>query len=119
MSYQKASVDGSCGISEKVSNLGCRIVDGVDSGISAVGEKMEQFGGAIKENGPHDGKLGRVTNQVGEGIENSGEYLANRGLSDIGKDITTAVKRYPVQSIWIGMGLGLLVGSFFLSSKKR
>jgi hypothetical protein len=64
------------------------------------GEQMQAFAGKIREGGE----------VVSEKAEQFGQYLQEHDFSAIGRDVTEIVRKYPVQSLLIGIGLGILLG---------
>lgn len=72
---------------------------------------MSEFADTIRDNAPKSGSLGNAASAVADGLESSGEYLSEHGMGDIAKEFNQVVRRYPVQSLWIGLGLGVLIGS--------
>jgi len=76
---------------------------------SAVGSSLESFGHRIREQAPREGMLGTAASGVAEGVESAGEYLREHDLGAMGKDMTNLVRRYPIQSLLIGVGIGFLL----------
>ena len=48
---------------------------------------------------------------VNEGIEAGKHYLAERNVEDIAGDFTGLIKKHPFQSLFAGIGLGLIIGN--------
>jgi hypothetical protein len=105
-------------VAGKAQNLAGAAADRADDAISAVGERMSGLAGTIRQSGPREGMLGSATGTVADTLKSGGDYLKEHGLSEMGEDMTTLVKRYPVQSLLVGFGVGLLIG-FSLSSASR
>jgi ElaB/YqjD/DUF883 family membrane-anchored ribosome-binding protein len=82
----------------------------VDEGISAVGGQMSSLGGTIRQSGPREGMLGSATGAVADRLQEGGRYLQEHGLSDMADDMTAIVRRYPMQSLCVGFGVGFLLG---------
>src|SRR5262249_18953678 len=74
-----------------------------------VGEKMESLATAIRERAPREGTLGTATTKVAEGLESASHYLQERKFHHLGEDFRGLVRRYPLQSILVGLGLGFLL----------
>lgn len=105
-------------VASKAQNLAGKAADRADDAISAVGERMSGLAGTIRQSGPREGVLGSATATVADSLKSGGDYLKDHGLSEMADDMTTLVKRYPVQSLLVGFGFGLLIG-FTLSSASR
>ncbi|MBN8548242.1 MAG: hypothetical protein J0M12_02880 [Deltaproteobacteria bacterium] len=84
-----------------------------DKGISTLGVKMSDFADTIREQAPESGSLGSAANAVADTLESSGEYLSEHGVGDIAADLGKVVRRYPMQSLFVGLGVGVLLGSAF------
>jgi hypothetical protein len=63
----------------------------------------------IRERVPQEGKAGRVAERVAQTLENSSRYLSEHDVPEIADDVTQLVKRYPMQSMWVGLGIGFLL----------
>jgi hypothetical protein len=100
-------------------NLAGAAAERADDAISAVGERMSGLAGTIRQSGPREGVLGSATGTVAETLKTGGEYLKEHGLKEMGEDMTNLVKRYPVQSLLVGFGFGLLIGMTLSSATRR
>ena len=94
-----------------------RVSEKTDEALGNVGERMSSLAGTLRERAPKEGRVGDALDAVADRLESSGQYLSEHGISDIAQDVTSLVKRYPMQSLWIGLGVGFLVGN--LASSKR
>jgi len=54
-------------------------------------------------------KAGELTKSVAEAVEATGSYVHDKRLSDIAADVAALVRRYPVQSLAVGLGIGYLM----------
>lgn len=66
----------------------------------AAGEQMHAVADKIRQGGE----------VVSEKADQLGNYLQEHDFSAIGRDLTDIVRRYPVQALLIGVGVGLLLG---------
>jgi hypothetical protein len=99
-----ASAAGSTA-SQFASNLGQR----AEEATSNVGERMSTLGSTLRERGPHGGVLGSATSAVASGLESGGHYLQEQGLSGMWEDMQSLIRRYPVQALLVGVGVGFLM----------
>ena len=53
--------------------------------------------------------LGSAASAVADTLESSGRYLEESGLSGIGEDLTSMIRRNPVPALLVGIGLGFLI----------
>jgi hypothetical protein len=106
-------------VAGKAQNLAGAAADRADDAISAVGERMSGLASTIRQSGPREGVLGSATGTVADTLKSSGDYLREHGLGDMANDMTNLVKRYPVQSLLVGFGFGLLIGMTLSSATRR
>lgn len=80
--------------------------------IASFGRTMNKLAGSIRQNVPADtqGRVGGAAAVIADGLECSARYLEEKGLSNIGSDLGDVMKRYPVQSFFGMVGLGVLIG---------
>src|SRR6266487_3096409 len=65
----------------------------------------------IREKAPREGKIGTTATKVAGGLESASYYLQEKKFEHLGEDFKGLVRRYPLRSLLIGLGLGfLLVG---------
>ena len=75
-----------------------------------VGEQMETLAGKVREKVPAEGTLGTAAASVADKLEGAGAYLQEKSFDNMVEDLTALVRRYPMHSLVIGMGLGYLLG---------
>jgi ElaB/YqjD/DUF883 family membrane-anchored ribosome-binding protein len=80
-----------------------------DDAISAVGDKMTSLAGTIRESLPQEGYLGTASRTVADNLQAGGRYLQEHAFGDMTDDLTAVVRRYPIQSVLIGFGIGFLL----------
>jgi hypothetical protein len=90
---------------EMASNLGQKAEDAV----SGVGGQMHSLAGTIRENAPNQGWMGSAASSVADSLDASGRYLEGHDLSEISDDLIGVIRRYPLQAVLIGIGVGFLV----------
>lgn len=106
---EKATEVGSK-IAGRAQHLGAEIADRADETVSSLGRGVTQFAGKIRENSPVKGTIGSAAGAVADGLESSGKYLTDSGLSGIEEDLASVVRRHPMPSVFVGIGLGVLLG---------
>ena len=79
-----------------------------------VGEKVKSLAGAIRGKAPREGKIGTTATRVAGGLESASHYLQEKKFDHLGEDFRGLVRRYPLQSLLVGLGLG-----FLLAGRKR
>jgi len=112
--------DAASDVATKASEMASSAAPGVGSAATAVGEKAEQgvaavgsgmksLAGTIRENAPQTGVMGTASCKVADTLESSGRYLEEEGLSGIGEDVTSLIRRNPIPAVLIGIGIGFLI----------
>jgi ABC-type transporter Mla subunit MlaD len=95
---------------DKVSDAASAVSKKADQLTATAGSNIKNFGETIRERGPHEGMLGDATKSVAGTIEAGGKYLEGQGLGGMVDDMAGVIKRNPVPSILVGIGLGILIG---------
>jgi hypothetical protein len=105
-------------VGEAASNLGERAQQAASTAAERAGQTVQSVGqgtsslaGTLRQNAPHEGMLGSAASAVASGLEAGGHYLQEHDLSDIGEDLATFFRRYPVACVLGVLGLGFLLGS--------
>jgi len=98
-------------LSDKASQLASDIPQKTDDALTSMGEKIVDIAGKLKEKAPSEGKLAHPASKLVSGLETGGDYLVNHGVTDIASDVTDIIRKYPVQSLWVGIGIGVLLGA--------
>jgi len=73
------------------------------------GNAIESLGETVRERSPHEGTLGKVADRLAENLESGGHYLQEEGLTGMAEDLTDVVRRNPIPSLLIAVGLGYLI----------
>jgi hypothetical protein len=90
---------------EMAKNVGHKAEDAV----SSVGGQMKTLAGTIREKAPHEGIVGSTASAVASTLDSSGAYLQEHNLSGMAEDMTDLIRRYPIQSLLVGIGVGFLL----------
>jgi uncharacterized protein YjbJ (UPF0337 family) len=77
--------------------------------IAAVGERIGSLAGVIREKAPHEGTVGTAATTVAEKLDAAGSYLQKKDLDHMMGDLSGMIRRYPVPSLLIGLGIGYLL----------
>jgi hypothetical protein len=70
---------------------------------------MTSLAGTLREKAPQSGVLGSAATRVASGLQTGGEYLREHGMGDMLGDLTGVIRRYPLQALFIGFGVGFLM----------
>jgi uncharacterized protein YjbJ (UPF0337 family) len=77
--------------------------------MSAVGEKIESLADVIRDKAPHEGTIGTAATTVAEKLDAAGSYLQTKDFDHMVGDLSGMIRRYPLPSLLIGLGLGYLL----------
>jgi uncharacterized protein YjbJ (UPF0337 family) len=92
----------------KAQELGSTAAEKVGGATKAVGETMSSWAGSIRESAPQEGTIGSAAKTVANQLENAGSYLQDNTFENMARDVTTLIRRYPIQSLLVGLGIGYL-----------
>lgn len=81
----------------------------VDSATCSAGSGLQSAAEGVRGYGPQEGMMGRATSAVAGALDSSGRYLSEEGMSGIAEDLTGMIRRYPVASMLVGVGVGFLL----------
>jgi uncharacterized protein YjbJ (UPF0337 family) len=93
----------------KARELGATAASKANDAAPVFGAKVGTLAGMIREKTPREGKVSTTANKVANGLESASYYLQEKRFEHIGEDLSVLVRRYPIQSILIGFGLGFLL----------
>jgi uncharacterized protein YjbJ (UPF0337 family) len=77
--------------------------------ISTVGEKIGALADVIRDKAPHEGAVATAATTMAEKLDAAGSYLQKKDLDHIVSDLSSMIRRYPVPSLLIGLGIGYLL----------
>ncbi|WP_447979569.1 hypothetical protein [Candidatus Nitrospira bockiana] len=77
-----------------------------DDAAAAVGERLEATAETLRERLPQEGRMGEVAGAVSDRVQRAGYYLQEEGLSGLIAEVEAMIRRYPVQALLIGLGVG-------------
>jgi uncharacterized protein YjbJ (UPF0337 family) len=93
----------------KAQELGMTAASMAGEAATAVGETMGSLASVIRDNTPHEGTIASAATAVAGGLESASSYLQEKGYENIATDLTAVIRRYPVQSLLVGIGLGYVL----------
>lgn len=82
----------------------------VERRMKEYGEKMPDAGAAVAGIAAKAQELGaKARSKASELAETASSYLQEKNVRNMAEDVSGLVRRYPVQSLLIGIGLGFLL----------
>jgi uncharacterized protein YjbJ (UPF0337 family) len=101
-------------MSVKAREFGATAAKKANEAAPVIGGKMKSLASVIRGKAPREGKIGTTATRVAGGLESASHYLQEKKFDHLGEDFRGLVRRYPVRSLLIGLGLG-----FLLAGRKR
>lgn len=97
-----------------VGHLASHAMDGVgqkaDDLTASAGIGMQDLADKINRNAPQAGMLGNASQSFARTVKDSGQYLQGAKFSGITNDVAQLIRRNPITTILIAVGLGWFVG---------
>jgi len=80
-----------------------------DQMVAAVGERLGSAADTLRSTLPQEGRFGDAVRAVSDRLEASGNYLQEQGLSGAIDEVESLIRRYPIQALLLGAGLGYVL----------
>jgi uncharacterized protein YjbJ (UPF0337 family) len=96
-------------MSVKAREFGATAANKANQAAPVIGGKMKSLARVIRRKAPHEGKIGTTATKVAGGLESASYYLQEKKFDHLGEDFRGLVRRYPLQSVLVGLGLGFLL----------
>jgi uncharacterized protein YjbJ (UPF0337 family)/ElaB/YqjD/DUF883 family membrane-anchored ribosome-binding protein len=97
--------EGKSVVDEATSSAGAK----ASQSISAVGETIGSVADTIREKAPHEGAMGTAATTVADKLGAAGSYLQEKNWDRMTGDLSSLIRRYPVPSLLLGLGIGYLL----------
>lgn len=94
-----------------------RVSEKADMATSRVGRKIESVSQAMRERAPEEGRMHGAASAVADRLERMGSYLQRSDVQAMTEDLSASVRRHPVRSALVAVGIGYLLGRIF--TRKR
>jgi len=96
-------------VADQAQKIGSQVADKADAATTTVGEKMTDVAQTIREKAPTSGPVADAADTAAETLERAGTYLREQDLTDIRADLEGIIRRHPIESLLIGLGVGYLL----------
>lgn len=100
--YAGAAVEGA-------SHAAGYVADKADQGTSFVGGQVAGLADTVRKNTPNEGIVGAASDKLADGIEATGRYIEEQGMSGMVDDVTDMIKRNPIPALLVGVAVGYLL----------
>jgi uncharacterized protein YjbJ (UPF0337 family) len=95
-------------VKAKTQEYGSAAAEKVGEASTAMGAKMSSMADSLRGSAPNQGMMSSAAHSVADGLEAAGSYLQENSFDNMAKDVTNLIRRYPVQSLLMGIGIGYL-----------
>lgn len=99
-----------CDVGARASQAACDVGKKANDLTASTGVGIQELSDRLLKNAPHTGALGSVSQAVAGAVKEGGEYLEGVKLSGMTEDLAQLVRRNPIPSVVIAIGLGWFVG---------
>jgi len=96
-------------VADKAQDLGQQAVDRADATTTTVGEKMTDVAQTIRDKAPTTGPVANVADTAADTLQRAGTYLQQQDLADMRADLEGIIRRHPMESMLVGLGVGYLL----------
>ena len=96
-------------VADQAQKVGSQVADKADAATTTVGEKMTDVAQTIREKSPSSGPVADAADTAAQTLERAGSYLREQDLSDIRADLENIIRRHPIESLLVGLGVGYLL----------
>ena len=104
-----AARDKAADLADQAQKVGAQVADKADAATTTVGEKMTDVAQTIRDKAPTSGPVADAADTAAETLERAGTYLREQDLSGIRADLEGIIRRHPIESLLIGLGVGYLL----------
>ena len=98
-----------CAVGAMASQAACDVGRKADDLTVSAGIGIQGLGDRLSKNAPHTGMLGSASQAVDRSVKDGGEYLEGAKFSGMTEDVEMLIRRNPIPSVLIAIGLGWFV----------
>jgi vacuolar-type H+-ATPase subunit H len=98
--------------SQTASQLGEKATDTANSAMNSTASSMQTLAQTVRENAP-SGKVGEYAHTTATALEKGADYLQHTNVDDVRNDLEALIRRRPVESLLVGLGIGFLLARAF------
>ena len=96
-------------VADKAQQVGTQVADKADAATTTVGEKLTDVAQTIRHNAPASGPVADAADTAAETLQRAGTYLREQDLAGIRGDLEGLIRRHPIESLLVGLGVGYLL----------
>lgn len=96
-------------IADKAQQVGAQVADKADAATTTVGEKLTDVAQTIRDKAPASGPVADAADTAADTLQRAGTYLREQDLTDMRADLEGLIRRHPIESLLVGLGVGYLL----------
>jgi uncharacterized protein YjbJ (UPF0337 family) len=96
-------------VKDRAQQVSSQVADRADAATTTVGEQMSNMAQTIRDKAPTSGPVADAADTAAHTLERAGSYLQQQDLGDIRADLEGIIRRHPMESLLIGLGIGYLL----------
>jgi hypothetical protein len=87
----------------------CAAGNKVDQLVALAGHGIHSVGDSLERSLPGNGVMGAASKTLAGAVQSGGEYLEDQKLSGMARDFTGLIRRNPIPSVLISIGIGWFI----------
>jgi ElaB/YqjD/DUF883 family membrane-anchored ribosome-binding protein len=87
------------------------LTQNTDRMISDVGQRFREAAQNLRRSAPRESTIGSTAVALADNLEAGGQYLQDHGVEDMVGDLSSLIRRHPMQAMFITLTTGFLVGT--------
>jgi ElaB/YqjD/DUF883 family membrane-anchored ribosome-binding protein len=96
-------------LAQRAADAACNLSQKAEDTMASVGGQMKSLAGTIRGSLPQEGMVGSAASAVAETLESGGSYLQEQHLIDMADDLAGVIRRHPLTSVLVGVGIGFML----------
>jgi len=96
-------------VADKAKQAAQGIGQRAEDATHGLGSGMKSLGESLRDKAPQGGVLGSAASSVASGLERSGQYLQQEGISGMAGDLTDLIRKNPIPALLVGVGIGFIL----------
>ncbi len=101
--------EAGCAVGALASQAACSVGQKADDLTASAGAGIKGLGDKLSHNAPHSGIMGSASQLMAKSVNEGGQYIQDTKLSGMVEDVAQMIRRNPLQSVFIAIGLGWFV----------
>jgi phage-related protein len=93
-------------VEDAIATVATAVVGGLESAEGAIATAATAVAGGLES---AEGAVATAATAVAGGLESASSYLQRKEFAEMASDLTVLIRRYPVQSLLVGMGFGYVL----------